>query len=149
MKTKPWYVIVALAASLSVVACSDDDEKGTSTVTEKNESEVAQTSNLPSSLIAEPVTQLDAKENSEKHEVTLTGTIVYKDLEGGFFAFITQNGKHYTPHGLDETYRKNGLLVEIKGITKPDIMTTTQFGTVLQVTSVKVISSENVKDNSI
>lgn len=149
MKTKPWYVIVALAASLSVVACSNDEEKGTSTVTEKNESEVTQASNLPSSLVADPVTQLEAKENSEKHEVTLTGTILYKDLEGGFYAFITENGKHYTPHGLDETYRKNGLLVEIKGITKPNIMTTTQFGTVLQVTSVKVISSENVKDNSI
>ncbi|WP_338517054.1 hypothetical protein [Alteromonas gracilis] len=83
----------------------------------------------------------------EKNEVTLTGSIIYKDLEGGFFAFIAENGDRYTLHGLDESHQRNGLIVEVNGVTKPDVMTFTQFGTVLQVKDIKVLDSSKVIEN--
>ena len=98
-------------------------------------------------LVAEPVTQAEAVEDNAKGEVTMKGSIIYKDLEGGFYAFIAENGDRYTLHGLDETYQKNGLVVEVKGTPKPDMMTFTQFGTVLQVSSVKVLDTSKVIDN--
>ena len=103
--------------------------------------------NLPKELIAEPVTQAEALENNAKGEVTMKGSIVFKDLEGGFYAFIAENGGRYTLHGLDETYQKNGLIVEVKGTPKPDMMTFTQFGTVLEVSGVKVLDTSKVIDN--
>ena len=102
---------------------------------------------MPKELIAEPVTQAEAIEDNTKGEMTMKGSIIYKDLEGGFYAFIAEKGDRYTLHGLDETYQKNGLIVEVKGTPKPDMMTFTQFGTVLQVSSVKVLDTSKVIDN--
>ena len=107
----------------------------------------SKTESMPKELVAEPVTQAEAVEDSVKGEVSMKGSIIYKDLEGGFYAFIAENGDRYTLHGLDETYQKNGLVVEVEGTPKPDMMTFTQFGTVLQVSSVKVLDTSKVIDN--
>jgi hypothetical protein len=90
------------------------------------------------------MTQAEAKEVSVNDSVTLKGSIIYKELEGGFFAFITESGDRFTLHGLDEDYHQNGLIVEIEGVTKPEMMTITQFGTVLEVLNVKVLDTSKV-----
>ena len=116
-------------------------------MTDKKEQSQQNSEDLPKELVAEPVTQAEAVEADAKGEVTMKGSIFYEDLEGGFYAFIAENGDRYTLHGLDETYQKNGLIVEVKGTPKPDLMTFTQFGTVLQVTSVKVLDTSKVIDS--
>ena len=149
MKTKKRYLLTTLATSLLLCACSDNDETPTSEQVDKEamsaqETQTSPDQEMPKTLIAEPVEQEAATESMEKNEVTLTGSIIYKDLEGGFFAFIAENGDRYTLHGLDESHQRNGLIVEVNGVTKPDVMTFTQFGTVLQVKEVKVLDSSKV-----
>ena len=150
MKTKTLCLVAVIAALLNTAGCSGDDDSVKQADLEKQGTEMKDKSStvqandkasMPKELVAEPVTQAEAVEDNAKGEVTMKGSIIYKDLEGGFYAFIAENGDRYTLHGLDETYQKNGLIVEVKGTPKPDMMTFTQFGTVLQVSSVKVIAA--------
>lgn len=146
-KTKAPYTLLILAAALSISACTEEDKKVESTMYEKENAKTDKMKaqeNAPTELKAEPVTQAEAKEVSVNDSVTLKGSIIYKELEGGFFAFITESGDRFTLHGLDEKYHQNGLIVEIEGVTKPEMMTITQFGTVLEVHNVKVLDTSKV-----
>lgn len=146
-KTKAPYTLLILAAALSISACTEEDKTVESTMYEKENAKTEKMNaqeNAPTELKAEPVTQAEAKEVSVNDSVTLKGSIIYKELEGGFFAFITESGDQFTLHGLDEDYHQNGLIVEIEGVTKPEMMTITQFGTVLEVLNVKVLDTSKV-----
>ncbi|WP_334061593.1 ribose-phosphate pyrophosphokinase [Alteromonas genovensis] len=146
-KTKAPYTLLILAAALSISACKEEDKKEESTMYEKEDAKTEKMKaqeNAPTELKAEPMTQAEAKEVSVNDSVTLKGSIIYKELEGGFFAFITESGDRFTLHGLDEDYHQNGLIVEIEGVTKPEMMTITQFGTVLEVLNVKVLDTSKV-----
>ncbi|MCG7650119.1 MAG: ribose-phosphate pyrophosphokinase [Pseudomonadota bacterium] len=156
MKTKTLCLVAVITALLNTTGCSGDDDsvkqadlekQGTEMKDKSSTVQANDKSSMPKELVAEPVTQAEAVEDNAKGEMTMKGSIIYKDLEGGFYAFIAENGDRYTLHGLDETYQKNGLVVEVKGTPKPDMMTFTQFGTVLQVSSVKVLDTSKVIDN--
>lgn len=146
-KTKAPSTLLILAAALSISACTEEDKKVESTMYEKEDAKtdkIKAQENAPTELKAEPMTQAEAKEVSVNDSVTLKGSIIYKELEGGFFAFITESGDRFTLHGLDEDYHQNGLIVEIEGVTKPEMMTITQFGTVLEVLNIKVLDTSKV-----
>lgn len=147
MKINRFKLVLILTSITLLGACVQEEQKKEVTMVDKKEELQNSEDNLPKELIAEPVTQAEALENNAKGEVTMKGSIVFKDLEGGFYAFIAENGGRYTLHGLDETYQKNGLIVEVKGTPKPDMMTFTQFGTVLEVSGVKVLDTSKVIDN--
>ncbi|AXT37317.1 ribose-phosphate pyrophosphokinase [Alteromonas sp. BL110] len=147
MKTHHLKLALMLTSVLSLVACSQEETNKDVTMVDKEKQTDTGAESMPKELVAEPVTQAEAVEKNVKGEVSMKGSIIYKDLEGGFFAFIAENGDRYTLHGLDKTYQKNGLVVEVKGTPKPDMMTFTQFGTVLQVSSVKVLDTSKVIDN--
>jgi hypothetical protein len=147
MKNNRLKLALIFTSALTFIACSSEEENKDVTMVDKEKQIHSETESMPKELVAEPVTQAEAVEDNAKGEVTMKGSIIYKDLEGGFYAFIAENGDRYTLHGLDETYQKNGLVVEVKGTPKPDMMTFTQFGTVLQVSSVKVLDTSKVIDN--
>jgi len=147
MKNNRLKLALIFTSALTLIACSSEEENKDVTMVDKEKQIQSERESMPKELVAEPVTQAEAVEDNAKDEVTMKGSIIYKDLEGGFYAFIAENGDRYTLHGLDETYQKNGLIVEVKGTPKPDMMTFTQFGTVLQVTSVKVLNTSKVIDN--
>ena len=147
MKTNRLNLVLILTSMTLLGACAEEEKKENLAMTDKKEQIQQNSEDLPKELVPEPVTQAEAVEADAKGEVTMKGSIFYKDLEGGFYAFIAENGDRYTLHGLDETYQKNGLIVEVKGTPKPDLMTFPQFGTVLQVTSVKVLDTSKVIDS--
>ena len=147
MKTHRLKLALIFTSALTLVACSEEEANKDVTLVDREKQMDTKAESMPKELVAEPVTQAEAVEENVKGEVSMKGSIIYKDLEGGFYAFIAENGDRYTLHGLDETYQKNGLVVEVKGTPKPDLMTFTQFGTVLQVSSVKVLDTSKVIDN--
>lgn len=77
----------------------------------------------------------------------LTGTILYKNLEGGFYAFDADNGKKYTLSGLDKSMLKHGLRLQVTATTQPDTYTIHQYGLPLKVISAKIIGQARVKDD--
>ena len=144
--------LISVTALLFTVSCSGDDEakngKSADKTVEKHVPKLHDAEPLkPESLKPlenAPVTPLPQQGHEMKEEVTLTGSIFYKSLEGGFYAFVSEDGNRYSLHGLNEAFQQNGLIVEISGHPKPDMMTTTQYGTVLQVNHVKVLDASRV-----
>ena len=108
MKTHQLKLALIITSALALVACSQEESNKDVTMVDKEKQMESKTESMPKELVAEPVTQAEAVEDSVKGEVSMKGSIIYKDLEGGFYAFIAENGDRYTLHGLDETYQKNG-----------------------------------------
>jgi len=65
--------------------------------------------------------------------ITVTGTITYIELEGGFYGIIADGGEKYFPLNLDQQYQVNGLKVRVEGKIRKDVMTTTMWGTPLEI----------------
>lgn len=62
------------------------------------------------------------EKNTEAHNsFTFEGTVVHQELEGGFFAIQTDDGKTYVPMNLTKEYQKDGLQVRIEAILRKDI----------------------------
>ena len=91
--------------------------------------------------LGESQMQETEKQNSEL--VTLKGQILFQDIEGGFFAFIAEDGKKYTPKGMPKEHLRDGLVIEMTGQVLPEIMTITQFGEVIKVDTVIVLDDSN------
>ncbi|MEC8375988.1 MAG: ribose-phosphate pyrophosphokinase [Pseudomonadota bacterium] len=150
MKSTALTIVALLTASLSLTACSGEEESGENLMAEKSSNAMPEkapqpaSKELPTTLTAKPTPEPIAKDVSVDDEVTLTGSIIFKELEGGFYAFITESGDRFTLHNLDEQFQQNGLIAKVTGVPKPKMMTFTQFGTVLQVTSVEIIDSSKV-----
>lgn len=144
--------LISVTALLFTVSCSDDNEAENGNSVDKTVEKHVPNPHDATLLKPEPlkplenapVTPLPQQGHEMKEEVTLTGSIFYKELEGGFYAFVSENGDRYTLHGLNEAFQQNGLVVEIEGTRRPDVMTTTQYGTVLQVKHVKVLDASKV-----
>ena len=66
----------------------------------------------------------------------ISGTVVYKDLEGGFYAIDAGDGGKYDPINLPESFRKDGLKVKIKARLKPDAMSSHMYGTIIDILSI-------------
>ena len=150
MKSTALTIVALLTASLSLTACSGEEESGENLMAEKSSNAMPEkapqpaSKELPTTLSAKPTPEPIAKDVSVDDEVTLTGSIIFKELEGGFYAFIAESGDRYTLHNLEEQFQQNGLIAKVTGVPKPKMMTFTQFGTVLQVTSVEIIDSSKV-----
>lgn len=81
--------------------------------------------------------------NASKSE-QIQGQLVYKDLEGGFYGFIGDNGRNYTLRNLAPEYKQNGIRLAVTGHVRDDILTITQFGSVFEVEAVKVLDDSQV-----
>ena len=80
--------------------------------------------------------------------LTLKGQVLFQEMEGGFFGFIAEDGKKYTPIGMNKAHLRHGLVIELTGKLLPDMITTTQFGEVIQVQNVVVLDESNALKTS-
>jgi hypothetical protein len=83
-------------------------------------------------------------ESQQAKPMIITGTVIYNDFEGGFYGFIAKDGGQYTLRGLPKQHQKDGLVIKISANEITGILTTTQFGAVLQVNDIEVIDDSNV-----
>ncbi len=61
------------------------------------------------------------------------GTIVYLDLEGGFYGIESEDGERYFPINLAVTFREDGLRVAFDMRLRTDVMTTVMWGTPVEI----------------
>ncbi|GAA6185132.1 MULTISPECIES: hypothetical protein [Alteromonadaceae] len=99
---------------------------------------------------AKPAVELKKANNSEATQeetemLTITGTIVYKGMEGGFFGLDANDGKKYMPRGMNKELLQNGMVVEVKGYVLTDVLTFQQYGEVLKVVEAIEIDRSKVK----
>ena len=69
---------------------------------------------------------------------TIVGTVVHKNLEGGFFAIDGDDGSKYNPMGLPEDFQKNGLKVEVVARLKTDAMSIHMYGSIIEIVDIVV-----------
>ena len=130
----------ALCAALFLVACHQTpDDKAQTTQTD-----VQQVTSATANADTTKETQQEMLHMSDQLQ-TINGRIEYKTFEGGFYAFIAEDGSHYTLMSIDKRFLRHGLRLTIEGVPKPDMLTTTQFGTVFEVTTVSNVDETGVR----
>ena len=88
-------------------------------------------------LTALPAAVSRAGDEKKGGLITVTGTITYIDFEGGFYGFVADNGDRYFPVNLDQQYKVDNLKVRIEGKIRKNVMTTTMWGTPLEIVKVE------------
>jgi hypothetical protein len=91
------------------------------------------------------------KQDISNHKVEagymqLNGQVIYQEMEGGFYSFIANDGRKFSPIGLEDTYKRHGLVVQISAQEMNDVMTIMQFGTVIKILDVKVLDESKVSE---
>jgi hypothetical protein len=142
-----YLVIFCLFSGLITSGCGLDDGDNSAknaqpeqTSSKQIEAIVAEEPVEANKLVATPALKaklIEEKSKVNKQLVSKDGTIVYQDLEGGFYSFIANDGSKYTPMNLASEHKKDGLNVSIEGSIVTGMMTTTQFGELLKIESIK------------
>lgn len=78
--------------------------------------------------------------------VSTTGTVVYMDLEGGFYGIVADDGTRYLPDTLPASCKVDGIRVKFTGMEKTGVASIYMWGTSLRVLSA-VPLGEEVKAN--
>ena len=75
---------------------------------------------------------------SSADAIVLQGTVVKKDLEGGFFAIDGDDGKTYEPINLPDSFRKNGLRVTATVRIRNDVAGIHMTGDIVEIVDIAV-----------
>ena len=70
--------------------------------------------------------------------VEIQGTVVRKDLEGGFYAIEGDDGRTYDPINLPEFFKKNGLRVRVTARYKNDVVGIHMAGDIVEIVDISV-----------
>ncbi|MEZ4701978.1 MAG: hypothetical protein R2834_16720 [Rhodothermales bacterium] len=87
-------------------------------------------------VLAAPACKTTSSPNAEgsvQATMPFKGTIVYLDLEGGFYGIEAEDGERYFPINLALTYREDGLRVQFDMRLRTDVMTTVMWGTPIEI----------------
>ena len=71
-------------------------------------------------------------EDRESQIVNFVAEIRWIDLEGGFYAMVSSEGKRYLPLNLPEAFRREGLKVEVRGRVEK-VVSFRMWGTALRI----------------
>jgi hypothetical protein len=69
--------------------------------------------------------------------VDLQGTVVKKDLEGGFFAIESDDGRVYDPINLPDRFKKHGLRVNVTAKLRDDMGSIHMVGDIIEIIDIE------------
>ncbi len=72
--------------------------------------------------------------------MTITGTVVYVELSGGFWGIEGDDARQWLPVGMPNAIKKKGLKVKIKGKEPEDYMSIFMWGTPIEIQSYELIA---------
>jgi len=122
--------VLILLCGVVLVGCKDksdsanDIPKAEPNVSEANIGESNESPSLGSPTIPD----------SDTFEIQ--GTIVRKNMEGGFFAIDGDDGKKYNPINLSDSFRKDGLKVKVTARLRMDAMNIHMYGAIIEVVEI-------------
>lgn len=65
--------------------------------------------------------------------IEIHGTVVFKEFEGGFYGIEAEGGSAYDPMNLPESYKKDGLKVNVKARPRSDVMGFHMYGSIIEI----------------
>ncbi|XOV77816.1 MAG: hypothetical protein ACFHVJ_12775 [Aestuariibacter sp.] len=92
---------------------------------------------------AKPVTS----EPKKAKFVELSGKVVFKTFEGGFYAIDGDDGKKYLPLNLPEHAQKAGIKVAMQVEIKAGIMTIYNYGIPIEIQELTITDANPQDDN--
>lgn len=75
-------------------------------------------------------------ERSLQPGVEIRGTVVWMELEGGFWALRGEDNRIYEPINLPATYQIDGLPVIVKGLIRRDHVSIRMAGPIIEIQSI-------------
>ena len=79
------------------------------------------------------------EENDEIRNAT--GTIVFNEIEGGFYGIKADDGKKYNPINLDESFRKDGLRVKFDAKFKKGMVGIHMWGEYVEILKIERLAA--------
>ena len=117
--------LLILTCAVALIGCKDDSDSSKKTPdTEPNVSEPNESPSAESPTV------------SPADTFEIQGTVVYKNIEGGFFAIDSDDGSKYDPINLPESFRKDGLKVKVTARRRIDAMSLHMYGAIIEVVNI-------------
>ena len=73
----------------------------------------------------------------EDNVVRGTGTIVWSNLEGGFWGIIGGDGEHYDPINLDSEFQCDDLHVYFEAKIRADLLSFHMWGKIVEILTIQ------------
>jgi len=70
--------------------------------------------------------------------VKIRGTVVHKDVEGGFFAIESDDGSVYDPINLPDRFKKHGLRVNVTAKLRNNMGSIHMVGDIIEIVDIDV-----------
>jgi|GEM_PF-2547452 len=70
--------------------------------------------------------------------MAISGTIVFRNLEGGFFVIEGDDGRIYDPVNLEDAFKRDGLKVKVVAKLKPDMGSIHMVGDIIEIVTISV-----------
>jgi hypothetical protein len=122
--------LLILTCAVALIGCKDDSDSSKKTPdTEPNVSE-------PSASEPNESPPAESPTVSPANTFEIQGTVVYKNMEGGFFAIDSDDGSKYDPINLPESFRKDGLKVKVTARRRIDAMSLHMYGAIIEVVNI-------------
>jgi hypothetical protein len=85
------------------------------------------------------LTQVNGSGSAQHTLVRSRGIVLYNDLEGGFYGILADDGSRYLPQNLPREYTEDKLRVNFTAALRPDIITTSNWGTPVEIKTIDTI----------
>lgn len=82
-------------------------------------------------------TEQETDNTMNSDAIEATGTVVYVDLEGGFYGLMAEDGARYDPSGLPEAYQQDGLRVSFTVEPRENVLTSRMWGRVVRLVEIE------------
>ena len=125
---KPFVcMLVFIIGITSLMGCKDSSEPSKQTpANDPGISDSKGSDQSGSSLIETP-------SSLSENAFEITGTVVYRDMEGGFYAIDAEDGNKYDPMNLPESFKKDGLKVKVKAQLRTDVTGFHMYGSIIDI----------------
>ena len=74
------------------------------------------------------------------HSISGTGTVIFVDIEGGFYGIISDDGKQYDPLNLGQAYQRDGLRIRFTAKINEVQASIHQWGIIIEIIEIEEIS---------
>ena len=127
---KTFTTLVILSCVAAIIGCRDDSESAKDI--KKTEPDVSESN--ASEPYDSPSLEIPTIPPGDTFEIQ--GTVVYKNIEGGFFAIESDDGSKYDPINLPESFRRDGLKVKVSARFKKEAMSFHMYGAIIEVVNI-------------
>jgi len=69
--------------------------------------------------------------------LSVTGTVRFIDLEGGFYGIVGEDGKNYVPTNLSQEFQEDCLPICFEAKIREDIANAYMWGTMVEITKIE------------